>query len=208
MKRPPASDWDAFHPTDSTTVRKTEDASVTDIDHCDAPQSSVTRAGAGSVDYSIEGPAPRNEEGTLKIARIVAARWSADSGILWHAEPYDGREVGVDAHVVSSQGRRAVQVTRVLDPLLAKALNTAGTAQGQVPAAEAAHQIWLAIERKKIAAAPEVVLILDARHPGLHLLTSVIEEFTQRFGSRLLREITYGEVWLVGFEPYLCVRLK
>ncbi len=172
------------------------------IIHQDTGAFSESRVQADAVTFSLSGRMPRQEEGSAEVCTALAEAKSTREGTPWVAA--GPMHDGDDGCVMHGNELWAVQVTRANpEPRWAQA-GRYGTVEGDLTAAEAAAEIWQAIQNKlHRLAGPQTrtILAVSVGMPGLHGLPRVVEEFRRVYGPKLREQVTFPEVWLVGYTP-------
>lgn len=176
---------------------------VTHIEHGDGPMQTHAEARAEGAVFQMSGRPPQAEEGTKEVCIRLARALTCRTGHIWKAEEDapSGPERGIDWFLRDADGvRLPVQVTRVGRRERWAAIASRGSVRGTATAAEAAADIWEAIERKMPTQDAETVLALNVGQPGYYGFSSVVDEFRRRYDCDLRKGITFREVWLVGYS--------
>jgi hypothetical protein len=113
--------------------------------------------------FTLEGRAPRNEEGALLAAvyeiealNAAGGRWGAPQSVFADAR----RERGVDVTATNPEGEQLfLQVTRPEQQGIWQRLGQHGLADCTRTHDEHADRLWAALEGKRRAADPRVVLV-------------------------------------------------
>lgn len=174
--------------------------------HNDCGLVTLAEAGpSGDSRYEMAGRPPQNESGVREVCVTLARAISDATRVQWTADPQrsDKLPVWTDWVIRSSRGVLPVQVTRVALMERWRRLGATGSVDGSASAADAAAEMWAAIEKKLSRQDSRVILALDIRHPGFHGFPAVLNEFRIGFGARLERDVRYAQVWAVGYEPEL-----
>jgi hypothetical protein len=192
------------HDYDYYTERQEADGSL-HIDHCDAPiLHTQSRIADGCVEVVVQGRAPQNELDTPETCRRLAGALTLRDEKEWWVDEVRPRPSYVDGYLCCGSLREpvGVQATIVDLPGRLRSLNTTGQVLSTLTFAEAAAEIWAAIQKKQRWADPRMVLALRG-HAGIHPLRDVVEEFHRTYGATL-HNLGWKEIWLIGASPEVC----
>jgi hypothetical protein len=190
----------------ATTVGATGE--VEEIRHDDTGTFSQSVAQTDGATFSLSGRMPRQEEGSPEVCTALAGAKSIEDGTSWRAE--DPQHEGDDGCLRSGDERWPVQVTRANPRERWAQAGRTGSAEGTVSTNEAAAEIWRAIEKKVEQVGhrtTRTILAVSVGIPGFHGLRHVVEEFRRAYGPRLKEQVTFPEVWLVGYTPETTYRV-
>jgi hypothetical protein len=168
-------------------------------------------AGATSV-ASATGIPSENEHLTFETCAILVQRLNLDGGTWADPVQLDNRTgAGVDCEARDTRDPRhplRVQVIRAeVDPTFWMRLRREGHAElPPSTAEEAAHRIWTAIERKRLRAQRDVVLVLNAIRTPWLALRPIVVAFRRQYGPDT-QGIGFKEIWIVGANETFTERL-
>lgn len=168
---------------------------------------------AGVMDgASATGVPSENEDLTLETGRYFVGRLNRN-GTVW-SEPVEQNQQtggGMDAEardIRDPSHRLQMQVIRAeVDGEFWRRLQR--EARSDIPshtAEEAANRIWTAIQRKRLRAHRNVVLLLNAIRTPWLALPSVVDAFRRLYGQDA-RRIGFQEMWIVGANETFTERL-
>jgi len=125
------------------------------------------------------------------------------SGEGWSARQArkEDNEPAVDAYLIGpgKQVKRA-QVTRVMPRDVWQEMATGATASRAIDAKQAADHLFAAYSAKSRVDGKNMVLILDARQPGLHSSAAAIQTFCDSYGPTIRSNRRWLEVWVIGYR--------
>jgi hypothetical protein len=173
---------------------------VEEIRHGDTGMFSESRARADRASFSLGGRMPRQEEGSFEVCTVLARAKSVEGGQSWRAE--DPQHEGDDGCLSCGEDLTPVQVTRANPQERWAQAGRSGSAEGWVTTHEAVAEIWHAIEKKLEQLGhrrTQTILALSVGMPGLHGLPHMVDEFRRTYGPKLQEQVTFPEVWLVGY---------
>jgi hypothetical protein len=161
---------------------------------------------------SATGVPSQNEDLTLETCRILVRRLNRD-GATW-SEPVEldqrtGSGVDAEARDTGDPSRRLqMQVIRAeVDGEFWKRLQReAHSDLASSTAEEAARRLWTAMQRKRLHAHRDVMLVLNAIRTLWLALPQVVGAFRRLHGQDA-RGIGFAEVWIVGASEAFAERL-
>jgi hypothetical protein len=167
--------------------------------HSDGPMTTRSTFAHGQTNVVVEGCAPQNELDTPETCRRLAGALTLRDRRAWSVVDVRPRPDYVDGYVRAESEPVAVQATIVGSFDRWRLLNTTGSVRSTLPFTEAAAEIWDAIQKKRLAQDPRMILALRG-HPGIHPIQPVVDEFHQIHGAEL-RSVRWREIWLIGPSP-------
>jgi hypothetical protein len=189
--------------------QRTDDAGdIVEIEHGDGPMRTRSEASASGARIVMAGRPQQNEEGVLGVCTCLAEAIKEKTGEDWSADAEKPRspEGGVDWYLRSRQGGVwGVQVTRVGASKRWARSARGERVEGEISTADAAAEIWEAIERKITFRGG--ILALAVGQPGAHAFRATVDEFQRKYGRKVQERVQFSEVWLVGYSPETTVRI-
>jgi hypothetical protein len=167
-------------------------------------QTTTTDVDGGTVTSTIEGPAPRNEEGATETANLLIRKLRSLGQYWTDAREIEERDNAADCRADSALDPKVhldIQVVRVPNAVVGwDRLGTVGKTSMSWTIADAADSILEAVEHKvkKYGPGPHaIVLAIDARLTTGFPTQLVIDEFRARLTSDPMIA-SFASVWLVG----------
>lgn len=159
------------------------DGEIVRMEHGDGPMTTQAELEGTRASFGMSGRPQRNEEGTKEVCVRLAEVLSQRTRELWKADDHEplGPESGVDWVLVNADGRtQPVQVTRVGHGSRWREIGKTGIAKGTAEAWEAAEDVWRAIEGKRLAQDPDIILALHGGQPGYYAFPNFVDYLSLR----------------------------
>lgn len=187
-------------------LRETKDdqGHVRQIDHIDGPMFTSTHLqDDDTATFTMAGKPPQNDEDEYPVCVTLAEAITKTTGEQWEADPKRpdcDREPWIDRYLNGPRGRVPVQVTKAGTERDFWQVGSTGRATGTASPANAAAQVWAAIERKISKQDRDSILAVSVRLSGVHGFKPMVDEFRRTYGDQLGQRVGYAQVWLVGYS--------